>query len=140
MRFDPALAARAALLKALDGDDLGQAYDRVVELEQIFSSTAGDPAGAAYDALYNIGALHPNAQAYQEFLIYITWQQFAEAMTPRYVERGLALCDQYVDRWGSHGEAGERILEIRDAFAQAVGLAREDEEDEYEQDTFKGGD
>lgn len=139
MHFDPALAARAALAEALATDELGDARDRVVETEEVFSSTTGATAAAAYDALLEIGTSHPTARAFQEFLIYITWQQLVEAMTPRYVERGLALCDRYLAMWGPDSQAAQQIQELQTSFSQAAGIATE-EDDEYEQDTFKGGD
>src|SRR5579883_1083010 len=75
MRFDPAIAAHRAFKSAVESGQLGDDLEAVCDAESTFSSTAGDEARTAYRLLQEIGERHRDATAFQEFLIYITWQQ-----------------------------------------------------------------
>ena len=86
------------------------------------------------------GERHPEAAAFQEFLIYITWQQVVEERIPSHFLKGVELCDRYLQRWGREDwPVVEQVSELRTSFRAGLGL-KDDEADEYEQDTFKGGD
>src|SRR5205823_3996184 len=102
---------------------------------------AGDEAKAAYFTLQEIGTRHPDATSFQEFLIYITWQQVTEETIPTHFQRGAELCDRYLNRTDSGRDPTqvEQIKELRRSFR--AGLGQNDDDDiEYEQDSIKGGD
>lgn len=140
MQFDPALAAQTALTRLRSSEELGDDLDIVLEAEELFSSSAGPEARAAYDRLQDLGSQHPHAEAFQQFLIYITWQQVTEETIPAHFETGVRLCDQYLARWGTEHREGHQILALRASFRAGLGLEDEDDTAEYDQDTFKGGD
>ncbi len=100
MNFDPAIAAQQALHRAQEADELGDLEDEITETEDTFSSDAGPEAKQAYERLQKIGEQLPHAQGFQEFLIYITWQQVTEETIPRHFQRGLQLCNQFLERFG----------------------------------------
>lgn len=145
MQFDPAIAAQRSLSQALESGELGEDRETVVETEAVFSAEAGEAARTAYLALQQIGEQHPNARAFQEFLIYITWQQVTEETVPANFKKGLALCDRYL-----HGVRGamsadeqtqvRQIRELRASFRGGLGLDNDDEMEEYDKDAFHGGD
>jgi len=141
VQFDPAIAAQASFKRAQDAGELGQDLEKAREGEEIFSGTAVSVAKAAYLMLQEIGERHPNATSFQEFLIYITWQQVTEETIPANFQRGAELCDRYLNRLGSgHDEfQAEQIRELRRSFR--AGLGEDDaDEAEYDEDTLKGGD
>jgi len=142
MNFDPAIAAQQALQRALDADALGEFIEQIVEEEEVFSSDAGPEAKQAYDNLQAIGEHLPEAPGFQEFLIYITWQQVTEETIPRHFQKGLHLCDQFIHRFGTSLEGTttmEQVLALRHSFQG--GLGKEAPLiPEYEEDAFKGGD
>jgi hypothetical protein len=141
MQFDPCLAAQQSLGLAHKNGELGADWPMVEEAEAIFSAEVGEDAAAAYETLQRIGARHPDARAFQEFLIYITWQQVAEETVARHAEKGLELCDRYLSNWHACADDGvDRILQLRASFRTALGVESDDDEDDYDQDTFKGGD
>ena len=82
MNFDPAVTAREALTRAYVHDDLGDMQPDIEEAEETFSSEAGLEAKRAYETLIAIGETLPDARAFQEFLIFITWQQVTEEPFP----------------------------------------------------------
>jgi hypothetical protein len=140
MRFDPALAAQAAFHEA--EPELGSDWGTAVELEQVFSSSAGQEATDAYEALLNLAQRHPDAPAFQAFCIYITWQQVTEQTIARHFRTGLRLCEHYLasPKGKSLAEVGQ-VEELCDSFRAGLGMAHEDElQQEFKQDTPKGGD
>lgn len=140
MRFDPALAAQAAFHEA--EPELGQDWDTAVELEQMFSSSAGQEATDAYEALLNLAQGHPDAPAFQAFCIYITWQQVTEQTIARHFRTGLRLCEHYLasPKGKSPADLGQ-VEELCDSFRAGLGMVHEDElQQEFRQDTPKGGD
>ena|SRR5215216_2455879 len=139
MNFDPAIAAQAALTRARG--ELNEDLALVVDAEERFSSSAGAEAAEAYQELIDIGERHVDAEAYQAFLIHITWQQVTEQTIPRYFQRGLALSRRYLDRFsGTDRDERRRIEALHQSFRAGLGMADETEDEEYERDTFKGGD
>jgi len=140
MHFDPALAARTAFQHA--AAELGPDWTTALELEEVFSSSAGQDASDAYQALLQLAERHPGAHAFQAFCIYITWQQVTEHTIPRYFQTGLRLCDQYLlSSDGKNGTDLANIQDLRDSFNAGLGMDQEDElQQEFRRDTPKGGD
>lgn len=140
MQFDPALAAQAAFQSA--ETELGEDWDRAVELEQAFSSSAGQKAADAYGALLNLSQRHPEARAFQAFCIYITWQQVTEETIARHFHTGLRLCEQYLaSPEGKTREHLGQVEELCGSFRAGLGMDHEDDmQQEFRQDTPKGGD
>lgn len=140
MRFDPSIAAQVSFQRAQAGEELEEDLQAAREAEDTFSSSAGNEAKAAYLALQRLGERRPHARAFQEFLIYITWQQVTEETIPVHFKKGLELCDRYLGLWPDRDRVDvKQIHELRASFRAGLGLAEEDH-DEYDQDTFKGGD
>ena len=140
MQFDPALAAQTAFQNA--ETELGKDWETAVELERVFSSSAGQAAADAYEALLDLAQGHPGADAFQAFCIYITWQQVTEETIPRHFHTGLRLCEQYLlSREGKHRTELEQVDELCASFRAGLGMEHEDEmQQEFRQDTPKGGD
>ena len=89
MNFDPAIAAQQALARSLKSEELREFHDKIAEAEDTFSSNAGPEAKHAFEELQAIGQQLPEAEAFQEFLIYITWQQVTEETIPQHFQTGL---------------------------------------------------
>ena len=140
MRFDPALAAQAAFHEA--EPELGKDWGTAVELEQVFSSSAGQEATDAYEALLNLAQRHPDAPAFQAFCIYITWQQVTEQTIARHFRTGLRLCKHYLASPKDKSPVElDHVEELCDSFRAGLGMAHEDElQQEFKRDTPKGGD
>ena len=141
MQFDPAIAARLSFKRAQDLGELGHDLEKASAAEETFSESAGTEAKAAYRTLMEIGERHPDAVAFQEFLIYSTWQQVTEETIPAHFQRGAELCDRYLTRVASgHDEIqAAQISDLRRSFRAGLGLGDEGDED-YDEDTLKGGD
>jgi len=84
MNFDPAIAANQALQQAEQQGELGDLESDILEAEEIFSTDQGQNAKQAYETLQNFGEQLPQAKWFQEYLIYITWQQVTEGPIARY--------------------------------------------------------
>jgi hypothetical protein len=140
MQFDAALAAREALQRSQA--QLGPDWRTAVDLEEQFSSSAGPSAREAYDDLLVLAAAHPNADAFQAFCIYITWQQVTEETIPCHFQTGLRLCESYLKSpAGKDPRDIDCVTELRDSFRAGLGLAEEDDiAVEFRKDTPKGGD
>jgi hypothetical protein len=141
VQFDPAIAARLSFKHAQELGELGQDLENARAAEAIFSESAGSEAKAAYRTLLEIAERHPDAVAFQEFLIYSTWQQVTEETIPAHFQRGAELCDRYLSRLksGYDETQAEQISDLRRSFRAGLGLGDEEEED-YDEDTLKGGD
>jgi len=143
LSFDPALEAQAAFQLAQARNELGPDEDLACDLEAVFSGSAGEDATQAYLRLLALGERHRDARAFQEFLIYSTWQQAAEDPIPEHFHRGRDLCARFLTRDPAAG-AGDnlaRVRALRASFLSALGEKEQDEiGEEYERDTFKGGD
>jgi hypothetical protein len=140
MRFDPALAARAAFQRA--EAELPFGWDSIVELEETFSSNAGSTAREAYEELLAVAHRCPHAHSFQAFCIYITWQQVTEETIARHFQTGMRLCEAYlVSREGKDMRDIEQITELYESFRAGLGLEDDDEHhEEFRRDTVKGGD
>ena len=142
MHFDPAIAAQHALQRAQGEGQLGDLESDIVEAEDAFSLSAGPEAKRAYERLQQLGKQLPEAQAFQEFLIYITWQQATEETIPQHFHTGVGLCDRFLRRFGKELEGSvtlSQVVDIRESFRGGLG-DRDDTPSEYEEDAFKGGD
>jgi hypothetical protein len=141
MRFDPAVEAQAAWRRAQQFSELGEDLDTAVKAEETFSAEMGEPAQLAYQTLQEIGEKHPEAAAFHEFLIYLTWQQVMAEPVPIYFQRGAALCDRYLNRHRSIADERQirQVLELRASFQGGLGLVK-DQPEMYDEDTVKGGD
>ena len=140
MQFDPALAAQTAF--RLAEAELGSDWDRAVELEETFSSSAGAEGREAYEQLVALIERHPRAHSFHAFCIYSTWQQATEETIPRHFQTGMKLCAAYLaSRDGKPVHEIERIAELYESFRAGFGLEEEDEiQVEFKRDTPKGGD
>ena len=140
MQFDPALAAQAAFHDAQP--ELGEDWAPAVEFEQAFSSSAGQVATDAYEALLTLAQRHPRARAFQAFCIYITWQQVTEQTIARHFRTGLQLCEHYLASPEDKSPAElSQVEELYDSFRAGLGMAHEDElQREFKRDIPKGGD
>ncbi len=141
MQFDPAIAAQVSFARAQDSGELGLDLEQAREAEAIFSASAGREATSGYFTLLKLGERHPDAVSFQEFLIYITWQQVTEETIPAHFRKGAELCDRYLSRLArGYDEAqAEQIRELRRSFRAGLGQL-DDDETEYDADTLKGGD
>ena len=141
MQFDPAIAAQVSFTRAQAAGELGPDLEQAREAEAIFSGSAGREATAGYFALLELGERHPDAVSFQEFLIYITWQQVTEETIPAHFLKGAELCDRYLSRLArGHDETqAEQIRALRRSFRAGLGQS-DDDDAEYDADTPKGGD
>ena len=143
MHFDPAIAAQQALHRAEEGGELGELREDVVDAEESFSSSAGQEATEAFERLQALGDRLPNARFFQEFLIYITWQQVTEVTAARYFQMGAELCDRFLARFGEELDGSDTLQQvrgIRNSFRGGLGHSDDATPVEYDEDAFKGGD
>ena len=143
MNFDPAITAQEALARAYAHDELGDAQPDIEEAEEVFSTETGTDAKRAYETLLAIGETLPQAQGFQEFLIFATWQQVTEETIPQHFRKGVQLTGQFLDRFGPQVQGTdihERIVAIQQSFKQGLGNHSETIQDEYDRDAFHGGD
>ena len=140
MRFDAALAAQETIREA--EVELGVDWDKAVELEETFSSNAGDTARDAYEQLLALAARHPKAHRFQAFCIYITWQQATEETIARHFQTGMTLAEAYLaSPDGKDPRHLAHVTELLGSFRAGLGLDEEDEiQIEFRKDTPKGGD
>jgi hypothetical protein len=142
LQFDPAIAAHKAFEQALESNELGVDSDRAAEWAETFADSAGDEPTQAYRQLLALGQRYPTARAFQEFLIYSTWQQAAEDPIAEHFQRGLTLCDDYLAAaTNAEGRSLAQVRALRASFQNALGAKEHDEVgDEFDRDAFKGGD
>ena len=140
MQFDPAVAARQALARAQDSNELGEELEAAMAAEERFSENGGDEATEAYLELSAIGARHPEAGAFREFLVYITWSHLMDGPQPDHFRRGLSLCQDLLRRdSGGEPERLDRLRAMEQSFRAGLGMESKDALD-YEADTPQGGD
>ncbi len=141
MQVDPAIAAQVSFKRAQESGELGHDLEKAREAEEIFSGSAGREATAGYFTLLELGERHPDAVSFQEFLIYITWQQVTEETIPANFQRGADLCDRYLSQLDrGHDEIqADQIRALRRSFRAGLGQS-EDDEGDYDDDTPQGGD
>lgn len=143
MNFDPAVAAQHALHRAEEQGELGTFHHEIVEAEETFSTEQGLEAKQAFERLQDLGERLPDADRFQEFLIYITWQQVTEETIPAHFRKGLELCDRFLARFGSTIQGTDRlrrVVAIRHSFQRGLGIQPSDQIPEFEEDAFHGGD
>lgn len=143
MQFDPSIAAQQALHRAEEEGELKDLREEVVEAEETFSSSAGPEATEAFERLQGFGERLPEARFFQEFLIYVTWQQVTEDTIPRYFQKGAELCSRFLERFGQEIEGSATLRQVRDIYASfrgGLGEIDDGEPAEYDEDAFKGGD
>jgi len=140
MQFDPAVAARQVFSQVQASKELGEELKAAVDAEDRFSSSAGEEASEAYHELVGIGVRHPEAFAFGEFLVYITWCHLMDETHPEHFKRGLVLCQDLLTR--DSGEDVERVKRLRSmegSFRAGLGTESGDLMD-FDADTPKGGD
>ncbi|MDH5429835.1 MAG: hypothetical protein OEY57_16860 [Nitrospirota bacterium] len=143
MNFDPAIAAHQALQHAEQQGELGDFETDILEAEEIFSTVQGPKATAAFEVLQEFGEKLPQAQRFQEYLIYITWQQVTEGPLARYFQHGLDACNRFIEQFGQEIDGTptqQHILAIRESFQGGLGIETEEVIEEHEEDAFQGGD
>ncbi len=143
MNFDPAIAAHQALQQAEEQGELGDFEDEILESEEIFSTIQGPKATAAFDVLQGFGEKLPQSRWYQEYLIYITWQQVTEGPLAQYFQHGLDASNRFLEQFAKEIEGTptlQHILAIRESFQGGLGIETEEVIPEYEEDAFAGGD
>jgi len=140
MSFDPGIAAQLAFAKARQCAELGDELAAAVAAEERFSTTAGDDASAAYRELVAIGARHPEASYFLEFLVYATWCHLMDETAPEHFKRGVVLCRQLLQGGlGGDAERVTRLRSIEQSFRAGLGEKPEELID-YDEDALKGGD
>jgi hypothetical protein len=140
MQFDPAVAAQQAFKKVRASDELGDELEAAAAAEERFSSGIGDEASEAYRELLAIGARHPEASYFLEFLVYATWSHAMDETTPENFKRGVVLCRHLLQQdLGGDAERTKRLRAIEQSFRNGLG-EEPDELIDYETDTFTGGD
>ncbi|MGV7229373.1 MAG: hypothetical protein ACQ9IQ_12005 [Nitrospirales bacterium] len=143
MNFDPAIAANQALQQAEQQRELGDLASDILEAEETFSTDQGQDAKQAYEKLQGFGEKLPQAKWFQEFLIYITWQQVTEGPLARYFQHGLDACNRFLEQFAKEIEGTpthQHILAIRESFQGGLGIETEEVVPEHEEDAFQGGD
>jgi len=143
MNFDPAIAAQQALHRAEEDGELETFQTKIVEAEEVFSTEAGTLAKQAYEKLQHVGESLPNVLRFQEFLIYITWQQVTEETIPQHFQKGLELCDRFLEQFRKEIEGTDthqRIKDIRKSFQGGLGIDEDENIPEHDEDAFEGGD
>jgi hypothetical protein len=140
MRFDPALAAQAAFQEA--EVELGSDWPTAVDLENTFSSNAGETAREAYEGLLSLATRYPKAHSFQAFCIYITWQQVTEETITHHFQTGVRLCEAFLVSCEAKDQRDiECVTELYESLRAGLGLEEEDEiQVEFRSDTPKGGD
>jgi len=120
--------------------ELGKEFEAAVAAQERFSSGSGEEVSEAYRELVAIGARHPEAEAFGEFLVYATWCQLMDETVPEHFQRGVALCQALLRRdLGGDAERLKRLRTMEQSFRAGLGETVDDEMD-YDADTLKGGD
>lgn len=143
MDFDPALEAQLAFQRAQADGELGARWEEAEELEACFSSSEGPDASAAYRQLVQLGLEHPAAEAFHEFLIYITWQQVTTQTIPTYFRQGAQLADRFLAMPTTRTSARSLtcIRALQHSFYEGLGETTTHElDEEFRRDRVKGGD
>jgi hypothetical protein len=140
MDFDPAVTASQVFTLVQASDELGEELAAAVAAVERFSSRGGKEASEAYRELVAIGTRHPEAEAFGEFLVYITWSHLLDEIVQEHFQRGVALCQALIQR-DSGGDAKrlKRLRAMERSFRAGLGEESEDEMD-YDADTLQGGD
>jgi hypothetical protein len=142
MKFDTAVAAQEAFKRAQTFGKLGEDLDLAIEAEERFASSTGQDSTEAYEALFKIGERHLEATAFLEFLIYTTWNYVIELPSPGRFKKGLELCNRYLKETAGKTDKVElsHVRELRHSFLSGLGRTDDEGMEEYDEDTFAGGD
>lgn len=143
MNFDPAIAAHQALQQAEELGELGDFEEDILEAEETFSTIQGPKATAAFDVLQGFGEKLPQSQRFQEYLIYITWQQVTEGPLAQYFQHGLDASNRFLEQFAKEIEGTptqQHIVAIRESFQGGLGIETQEVIPEHEEDAFAGGD
>lgn len=141
MNGDPAIAAWQAFTRVQATHELGEELGAAVAAQEQFSNGTGEEASAAYYELVAIGARHPEAAAFGEFLVYATWCHLMDETLPEHFQRGVALCQALLQRdAGKDAERLKRLRAMERSFRAGLGEHPEDLVVEYDADNLKGGD
>ncbi len=145
MQFDPALAAHAAFQEAEKNQELGSGWVSAAEAEETFANCAGPEAKEAYQELLSLGTQYPQAQAFQAFLIFSTWQQATEETIFEHFRTGAQLCQHYLSNFSSIKTDPylQQIREIQQSFIAGMGEIPDFDEQallDFDHDSFAGGD
>lgn len=139
MNFDPAVAGREAFERAQEAFELGGDLEAAVDAEEVYSSSAGEDALAAYRELLAIGERNPESSNFLEYLVYATWSHLMDGPSPEHFKRGLALCRHLLMMDLGDDERTERLRAIEQSFRAGLGEKTEEGLD-FGADTLKGGD
>lgn len=140
MNFDPAIVAWQAFTRVQASNELDEELDAAIAAQERFSSGVGDEASDAYRELVAIGARHPEASGFGEFLVYTTWCHLMDETVAEHFQRGATLCRALLQReTGWDAERLSRLRAIEESFRAGLGDKTEDVMD-YDADTLKGGD
>ena len=140
MNFDPAIVAWQAFTRVQASNELDQELDAAIAAQERFASGVGDEASEAYRELVAIGARHPEATGFGEFLVYTTWCHLMDETVAEHFQRGATLCRMFLQRdpdWDA--ERLNRLRAIEESFRAGLGEKTEDVMD-FDADTLKGGD
>jgi hypothetical protein len=141
MNFDPAIAAWQVFTRVQASKELGEELEAAVAAQERFSSGTGEEASEAYRELVAIGARHPEALVFGEFLVYATWCHLMDETVPEHFQRGMVLCRALLQRdAGGDAERLKRLRSMERSFRAGLGEQPEDLMVEYDTDTLKGGD
>jgi hypothetical protein len=141
MNFDPAIAAWQAFTRVQASTELGEELDAAIAAQERFSSGTGEEASEAYYELVAIGARHPEAAGFGEFLVYSTWCHLMDETVPEHFQRGATLCQALLQRdTGWDAERLRRLRAMERSFRAGLGEHPEDLVVEYDADNLKGGD
>ena len=141
MNFDPAVTAWQVFTRVQASSELGEDLAAAVAAEERFSGGTGEEVSEAYRELVAIGARHPEATLFGEFLVYVTWSHLMDETAPEHFKRGLALC-QHLLRGDLGGDAARRtrLRSMEQSFRAGLGEKTEGLMVEYDTDALKGGD
>ncbi len=140
MNFDPAITTWQAFTRVQASNELGEEIEAAIAAQDTFSSGTGEEVSDAYRELVAIGARHPEAIAFGEFLVYATWCHLMDETVPEHFKRGAVLCQALLKRdLGWDAERLHRLRAMERSFRAGLGEKSEDMMD-YDADTLKGGD
>lgn len=140
MNFDPAITAWQMFTRVQASQELGEELEAAVAAQERFSSGTGEEASEAYRELVAIGARHPEALVFGEFLVYATWCHLMDETVPEHFQRGVILCRALLQRdAGGDTDRLRRLRAMEQSFRAGLGEQSEDGLDD-DADTLKGGD
>src|SRR3990172_876565 len=108
MNFYPAITAWQVFTRVQASKELGVELEAAVAALERFSSGTGEEVSEAYRELVAIGAHHPEALVFGEFLVYATWCHLMDETLPEHFTRGVILCRALLQR--DAGEDAERLM------------------------------